>query len=105
MIQQNLLFDFHLNVHFLSFFTNIKLFTADLFLKKFHINFYLSLINFKSIFKAMAFFNKLISLIKQLAKQLQQAQIAVINNQIVISDKCFLLQELNLHLNKINVKF
>ena len=52
----------------------------------------------------MTFSDKLISLIKQLAKQLQQAQIAVIDNQIAISDKCFLLQELNLHLNKMNVK-
>ena len=49
--------------------------------------------------------NKLISLIEQLAKQSQQAQIAVINNQVAISDKCFLLQELNLHLSKMNVKF
>ena len=53
----------------------------------------------------MTSFNKSISLIKQLIKQLQQAQIAVIDNQIAISDKHFLLQELNLHLSKINVKF
>ena len=104
MIQQNLLFDFHLNICFLPFFINIKLSTANLFLKKFHTDFYFSLINFKSIFKIMTFFNKLISSIKQLTKQLQQAQIAVINNQITINDKYFLLQELNLHLSKMNVK-
>ena len=71
VIQQNLFFDFHLNVCFLSFFINIKLSTVNFFLKKFHINFYLSLINFKSIFKVMMFSDKLISLIKQLIKQLQ----------------------------------
>ena len=53
----------------------------------------------------MMFFNQLISLIKQLAKQSQQAQITVINNQIAISDKCFLLQKLNQHLKQLNEKF
>ena len=49
--------------------------------------------------------DQLISSIEQLAKQLQQAQIAVINNQITINDKCFLLQELNQHLKQLNEKF
>ena len=53
----------------------------------------------------MTFSNQLISSIKQLAKQLQQAQIVVINNQITISDKHFLLQELNQHLKQLNEKF
>ena len=53
----------------------------------------------------MTSFNQLISLIEQLAKQLQQAQIIVIDNQITINDRCFLLQKLNQHLKQLNKKF
>ena len=53
----------------------------------------------------MTFSDQLISSIEQLAKQSQQAQIAVIDNQIAISDRHFLLQELNQHLKQLNEKF
>ena len=42
--------------------------------------------------------------IKQLAKQSQWAQVAVVNNQIAISDRCFSLQELNQHLKQLDEK-
>ena len=52
----------------------------------------------------MTFFDQSISSIKQLAKQSQQAQIVVVDNQITINDRCFSLQELNQHLKQLNEK-